>query len=94
MGTWTRYEKGVFQVTMKVNGETKQDAPTSLMIHSVEELVEHLSGWYDLSPGDLVWTGTPAGVGPMYKGDIVEGYLTNQKGEIVSTLNAKCVVNG
>ena len=94
LGTWTRYEKGVFQVTMKVNGETKQDAPTSLMIHSVEELVEHLSGWYDLSPGDLVWTGTPAGVGPMYKGDIVEAYLTNQKGEVVSTLSAQCVVNG
>jgi 2-keto-4-pentenoate hydratase/2-oxohepta-3-ene-1,7-dioic acid hydratase in catechol pathway len=79
---------------MKVNGETKQDAPTSLMIHSVEDLVEHLSAWYDLSPGDLVWTGTPAGVGPMYKGDFVEAYLTNQKGEIVSRLNANCVVNG
>ena len=82
------------QVTMKVNGETRQDAPTSLMIHSVEDLVEHLSRWYDLSPGDLVWTGTPAGVGRMYKGDIIEACLTNQKGNIVSTLNAKCVVNG
>ncbi len=92
--TTTQYQDGVLQVSMKVNGETKQDAPTSLMIHSVEDLVEHLSAWYDLSPGDLVWTGTPAGVGPMYKGDFVEAYLTNQKGEIVSRLNANCVVNG
>jgi len=93
LGTWTQYQDGVLQVSMKVNGETKQDAPTSLMIHSVEDLVEHLSGWYDLSPGDLVWTGTPAGVGRMYKGDIVEASLTNQKGEIVSTLKATCQVS-
>ena len=93
LGAWTQYQDGVLQVSMKVNGETKQDAPTSLMIHSVEDLVEHLSGWYDLSPGDLVWTGTPAGVGRMYKGDIVEASLTNQKGEVVSSLAARCQVS-
>ncbi len=94
LGTWAPYQREVMQVTMKVNGKTKQDAPTSLMIHSVNELVDHLTNWYDLSPGDLVWTGTPAGVGRMYKGDIVEAYLTNEEGDIVSTLIAPCVVNG
>jgi len=94
LGTWAPYQREVMQVTMKVNGKTKQDAPTSLMIHSVNELVDHLTNWYDLSPGDLVWTGTPAGVGRMYKGDIVEAYLTNEEGDIVSTIIAPCVVNG
>ncbi|MED5231338.1 MAG: fumarylacetoacetate hydrolase family protein [Candidatus Thermoplasmatota archaeon] len=94
LGTWAPYQREVMQVTMKVNGKTKQDAPTSLMIHSVNELVDHLTNWYELSPGDLVWTGTPAGVGRMYKGDIVEAYLTNEEGDIVSTLIAPCVVNG
>ena len=93
LGTRTQYQDGVLQVSMKVNGETKQDAPTSLMIHSVEDLVEHLSGWYDLTPGDLVWTGTPAGVGRMYKGDIVEASLTDQNGDVVSSLAARCQVS-
>ena len=92
LGTWTPYQEGVMQVTMKINGETRQDAPTSLMIHSVDELVEHLSSWYELSPGDFVWTGTPSGVGRMYTGDVVEAYLTNEEGEVLSTLDAICRV--
>ena len=79
LGTWTQYQDGILQVSMKVNGETKQDAYTSLMIHSVEDLVEHLSGWYDLSPGDLVWTGTPAGVGSIKIGDKLIGSLEGKK---------------
>jgi 2-keto-4-pentenoate hydratase/2-oxohepta-3-ene-1,7-dioic acid hydratase in catechol pathway len=43
-------------------------------------------------PGDLVWTGTPEGVGPMHEGDVVECWMKNSEGEIVSLLNAKCVV--
>jgi 2-keto-4-pentenoate hydratase/2-oxohepta-3-ene-1,7-dioic acid hydratase in catechol pathway len=43
-------------------------------------------------PGDLVWTGTPEGVGPMHEGDIVECWMRNSEGKKVSVLNAKCVV--
>ena len=92
LGTWTPYQEGGMQVTMKINGETRQDAPTSLMIHSVEELVDHLSSWYDLTPGDLIWTGTPSGVGRMYTGDVVEATLTNDAGIVLSTLNATCKI--
>ena len=48
--------------------------------------------WYEPLPGDLVWTGTPEGVGPMNEGDIVECWMKSSEGEMVSLLNAKCVV--
>jgi 2-keto-4-pentenoate hydratase/2-oxohepta-3-ene-1,7-dioic acid hydratase in catechol pathway len=61
------------------------------MIHSVSQLLEHLHKWYDLTPGDLIWTGTPKGVGPMKAGDLVEARMTNSDGQTVSVLNAVCV---
>lgn len=93
LGTWTQYSEEVVQVTLSVNGEIRQDAPTSLMIHSVAELVDHLANWYDLSPGDLIWTGTPKGVGPMKPGDLVEATLTSESGEVLSRLSANCVAS-
>tara|TARA_Y100001970_G_scaffold243388_1_gene308601 strand:+ start:13302 stop:13913 length:612 start_codon:yes stop_codon:yes gene_type:complete len=90
LGTWTSYRDQVMQLSLSVNGEIRQNAPTSLMIHSVSEIIQHLSRWYDLEPGDLVWTGTPEGVGPMHPDDLVECRLTNENGEIISKLYAKC----
>jgi fumarylpyruvate hydrolase len=43
------------------------------MVWSVPELIAHLSGFYHLEPGDLIMTGTPAGVGPVAPGDVLEG---------------------
>ena len=54
-----------------VNGEVKQDSRTSLMIHDVGAIVEWISGVMTLLPGDLILTGTPAGVGPIVDGDTV-----------------------
>jgi 2-keto-4-pentenoate hydratase/2-oxohepta-3-ene-1,7-dioic acid hydratase in catechol pathway len=62
------------------------------MVHSVESILGHLKNWYEPSPGDLVWTGTPKGVGAMHEGDVVECWMKNSEGETVSVLNAKCVV--
>ncbi|GIT42016.1 MAG: hypothetical protein Ct9H300mP10_10260 [Methanobacteriota archaeon] len=62
------------------------------MVHSVESILGYLHEWYEPSPGDLVWTGTPEGVGAMNKGDLVECWMKNSEGEMVSVLNAKCVV--
>jgi len=93
LGTWTPYIEQEMQLSLSVNGETRQNASTSLMIHSVSQLIQHLSGWYDLEPGDLVWTGTPEGVGPMHPDDLVECKLTNENGDVVSTLNAICIVS-
>lgn len=56
-----------------MNGEIRQDATLDEMIWSVEEIICHLSGFYHLRPGDLILTGTPAGVGPVQSGDRMHG---------------------
>ena len=70
----------------------RQEASTELMVHSVESILNHLKDWYELSPGDLVWTGTPKGVGAMCEGDLVECWMKNSEGEIISQMSAKCVI--
>jgi 2-keto-4-pentenoate hydratase/2-oxohepta-3-ene-1,7-dioic acid hydratase in catechol pathway len=59
-------------VTGRVNGEVRQHAPTSEMIFPVTHLIRFLAGIMTLMPGDLICTGTPAGVGPLAPGDVVE----------------------
>ena len=66
---------GPQRITLSVNGETKQDAHLSDLIWKVEEIISHLSGFYHLAPGDLIYTGTPAGVGPVVAGDRIEGSI-------------------
>ncbi len=61
------------RIHLELNGETKQDAQLSDLIWKVEEIVSHLSGFYHLAPGDLIMTGTPAGVGPVVAGDRITG---------------------
>lgn len=59
------------RITLSVNGEKRQDGGTDLMIHRIPELLSYLSSIFTLEPGDLVLTGTPAGVGPVKSGDLV-----------------------
>jgi fumarylpyruvate hydrolase len=59
------------RITLTVNGETKQDADLADLIWPVEDVIEFLSGLYQLEPGDLIYTGTPAGVGAVVTGDAV-----------------------
>ena len=61
------------------NGQTAQSGTTQDMIYSFETLLEHISGYFTLSPGDLIYTGTPAGVGPCLPGDILTGFLGEEK---------------
>ncbi len=63
------------RITLAVNGKTKQDASLDELVWSVEELIAHLSGFYNLAPGDLIFTGTPAGVGPVVAGDTLDGSI-------------------
>lgn len=56
-------------ITCHVNGRLTQSARLSDMIWSVPEIIAHLSTYVDLQPGDLIFTGTPAGVGPIARGD-------------------------
>ena len=77
IGAITRAEAfgtpGEQRITLTQNGETRQDAPLSEMIWSLPELIADLSRLYHLAPGDLIYTGTPAGVGPVAPGDRLEG---------------------
>lgn len=61
------------------NGQKAQSGTTQDMIYSFETLLEHISGYFTLSPGDLVYTGTPAGVGPCLPGDTLAGFLGDEK---------------
>lgn len=60
-------------IRLAVNGAMKQDARLSAMTWSVAEQIAHLSGFFELFPGDLIFSGTPEGVGPVVVGDIMEG---------------------
>ena len=61
------------RIWIEVNGERRQQADLSEMIWSVPEIVAELSTLFDLAPGDLIFTGTPAGVGPVQRGDSIVG---------------------
>jgi fumarylpyruvate hydrolase len=55
-----------------VNGKSKQDANISEMTWKVPEIIAELSTLFELAAGDLIYTGTPAGVGPLSRGDAIE----------------------
>ena len=59
------------RIELKVNGEVRQQGDLRQMIWSAAEIVSNLSRQYRLFPGDLIFTGTPAGVGPLDRGDVV-----------------------
>jgi fumarylpyruvate hydrolase len=63
------------RIELRQNGQTKQSADIGDLVWSVPELIAHLSGFYHLAPGDLIFTGTPAGVGPVAAGDVLEGSI-------------------
>lgn len=77
-------DPATLRIRTMLNGETKQDASTSLMLVDVWTLIAFASAAFTLEPGDVVATGTPAGVGPMKPGDEVSveiegiGTLTNR----------------
>jgi fumarylpyruvate hydrolase len=63
------------RIRLTVNGATKQDAVVSDMIWGVAAIIAEASKLWRLAPGDLIYTGTPEGVGPLQKGDAVEGEI-------------------
>lgn len=60
-------------IWMTVNGETRQKGDLSQLIWSIPESIASLSNYFTLAPGDLLFTGTPAGVGAIKKGDVLKG---------------------
>ncbi|MBI4754505.1 MAG: fumarylacetoacetate hydrolase family protein [Betaproteobacteria bacterium] len=63
------------EIALRVNDAVKQRADLGDLIWSVPELIAHLSRYYRLQPGDLIFTGTPAGVGPVVPGDRLAGSI-------------------
>jgi len=59
-------------VELKVNGEVKQEGDLNQMIWKVPEMISYLSEYFELAAGDVIMSGTPAGVGPVARGDVME----------------------
>ncbi len=64
---------------LKKNGETVQNGDSSFMLFPIDELISQISKYFTLKIGDLIYTGTPAGVGPVAIGDRLEGFMEGTK---------------
>ncbi len=65
--------------SLKVNGELRQEGNTRMMLFGFDFIISFLSRFFTLRTGDLIFTGTPEGVGPVHPGDRLEGFLENEK---------------
>ena len=62
-------------IWLDVNGERKQTGDLNQMIWKVPEMIAYLSGLFTLMPGDIILSGTPSGVGPVKRGDVLKGHV-------------------
>jgi len=62
-------------LSIRVNGELRQNSSTKYLVYDVERLIEFASAMYTLHPGDIIMTGTPAGVSPVKPGDLLHAYV-------------------
>ncbi len=72
-------EPSKIRFRLDVNGQTAQEATPERMIFGFDEIISHVSKFMTLRIGDLIYTGTPEGVGPVKIGDRLEGFLKNEK---------------
>jgi fumarylpyruvate hydrolase len=72
-------------INLQVNGETKQSADLAQLIWNIPELLADLSQFYHLEPGDIIYTGTPEGVGPVSSGDSISGHI-DRVGDVLLTI--------
>lgn len=83
IGTWIPkeelpLEQGI-DFSLQVNGNTVQEGNTLDMIHSIDNIIAYVSKFFTLKMGDILYTGTPAGVGPVAINDRITGYIDNRK---------------
>ncbi|KHK97429.1 2-hydroxyhepta-2,4-diene-1,7-dioate isomerase [Microbacterium mangrovi] len=72
----TEFDVDAATLTTRVDGEVRQQAPLTDMIHSIAEIIAYASAVFTLLPGDVILTGTPAGIGPFEAGQSVEVEIT------------------
>jgi acylpyruvate hydrolase len=73
------YKLDDLSIELKVNGETKQSGSSAQMIFGFDSIISYVSKFVSLKVGDLIFTGTPSGVGPVRRGDLLEGYMDGKK---------------
>lgn len=71
----SRFDPAAGTIWLEVNGARKQESDLAKLIWSVAEVISYLSGYMELKPGDLIFTGTPEGVGAIVAGDHVRGHI-------------------
>ncbi len=72
-------DRNAIHFRLDINGKTVQEGNSALMIFSIEDIISHVSKYFTLKIGDLIYTGTPAGVGSVKIGDRLEGFLEGDK---------------
>ena len=75
------------EIALEVNGQTRQRSDVSKLIWNIREIIADLSLYYHLQPGDLIYTGTPEGVGAVVTGDRLEGHVEGV-GHVTLTIGA------
>ena len=76
-------------IELKVNGQIKQSSNTKHLLFKIPEMMEYITSFFTMQPGDIVATGTPGGIGPIKPGDLIEAKL-----EKIGTLINKVILEG
>ena len=83
LGEWVSLDKfrdiQALHLHLDINGNTVQEGCTSDMLYRVDQLIAYISQYFTLKTGDILYTGTPAGVGPVHIDDHLEGYIEDRK---------------
>ena len=83
IGDWVSIEKfrdiQAIHFRLDINGNTVQEGCSSDMLFKVDEIIAYISQWFTLKTGDILYTGTPAGVGPVHIDDHLTGWLEDRK---------------
>ena len=83
VGSWkewtTEYQKKAINFSLKNNGDIVPTGLSADMIFSFDDIISHISNYFSLNIGDLIYTGTPAGVGECVVGDVLEGYFEQER---------------
>ena len=73
------YDLKKLDFSLKQNGEMKQRGNTEMMLYTIDQIISYVSQFFTLKKGDVIFTGTPEGVGPIQVGDVLEAYIEDHK---------------